>query len=272
MVNDPVNSTGNLPALPDDPGQFILYQTEDGQTRVEVRFFQETVWLSQKAMAELFQKDVRTISEHLRNVFSEGELSEPAVIRKFRITASDGKQYDTLHYNLDVIISVGYRVKSHRGTQFRIWATQRLREYLIKGFALDDQRLKQAGGGNYFDELLARIRDIRSSEKVFWRKVLDLYATSIDYDPNTDLSHQFFATVQNKMHWAALQFGQGEPKESWRNEGLSLMLLQVFERRIVKCVGLTLLPWANGRVALRVSMRHASGDAQWRFRRLVRSC
>jgi hypothetical protein len=203
MVNDPVNSTGNLPALPDDPGQFILYQTEDGQTRVEVRFFRETVWLSQKAMAELFQKDVRTISEHIRNVFSEGELSEPAVIRKFRITASDGKQYDTFHYSLDVIISVGYRVKSHRGTQFRIWATQRLREYLIKGFTLDDQRLKQAGGGNYFDELLARIRDIRSSEKVFWRKVLDLYATSIDYDPNTDLSHQFFATVQNKMHWAA---------------------------------------------------------------------
>jgi len=203
MVNDPVNNTGNLPALPDDPGQFILYQTEDGRTRVEVRIFQETVWLSQKAMAELFQKDVRTISEHIRNIFLERELSEQAVIRKFRITASDGKQYDTLHYNLDVIISAGYRVKSHRGTQFRIWATQRLREYLIKGFTLDDQRLKQAGGGNYFDELLARIRDIRSSEKVFWRKVLDIYATSIDYDPNTDPSHQFFATVQNKMHWAA---------------------------------------------------------------------
>jgi hypothetical protein len=193
----------NLPALPGDPGQFILYQTEDGHTRVEVRIFHDTVWLSQKAMAELFQKDVRTINEHIRNVFSEGELREEEVIRKFRITASDGKQYETLHYNLDVIISVGYRVKSHRGTQFRIWATQRLREYLIKGFTLDDQRLKQAGGGNYFDELLARIRDIRSSEKVFWRKVLDIYATSIDYDPNTDLSRQFFATVQNKMHWAA---------------------------------------------------------------------
>jgi hypothetical protein len=203
VVDDSLSEATNLPALPDGPGQFILYQTEDGQTRVEVRIFRETVWLSQKAMAELFQKDVRTINEHIRNVFSEGELSEPAVIRKFRITASDAKQYDTLHYNLDVIISVGYRVKSHRGTQFRIWATQRLREYLIKGFALDDQRLKQAGGGNYFDELLARIRDIRSSEKVFWRKVLDIYATSIDYDPNTDLSRQFFATVQNKMHWAA---------------------------------------------------------------------
>jgi hypothetical protein len=157
--DDSTNEAMNLPALPDDPGQFLLYQTEDGQTRVEVRVFRETVWLSQKAMAELFQKDVRTINEHIRNVFSEGELREQEVIRKFRITASDGKQYDTLHYNLDVIVSVGYRVKSHRGTQFRIWATQRLREYLIKGFALDDQRLKQAGGGNYFDERLARNRD-----------------------------------------------------------------------------------------------------------------
>jgi hypothetical protein len=159
VVDDSLSEATNLPALPDYPGQFILYQTEDGWTRVEVRIFRETVWLSQKAMAELFQKDVRTINEHVRNVFSEGELHEPEVIRKFRITASDGKQYDTLHYNLDVIISVGYRVKSHRGTQFRIWATQRLREYLIKGFALDDQRLKQAGGGNYFDEPLAHNRD-----------------------------------------------------------------------------------------------------------------
>lgn len=141
MVDDSLNETPNRPALPDDPGQFILHQTEDGRTRVEVRFFGETVWLSQKAMAELFQKDVRTINEHIRNVFSEGELREPAVIRKFRITASDGKQYDTLHYNLDVIISVGYRVKSHRGTQFRIRAPQRLREYLIKGFILDDFHL-----------------------------------------------------------------------------------------------------------------------------------
>jgi hypothetical protein len=149
--DDARSEATNLPALPDDPGQFILYQTEDGQTRVEVRIFRETVWLSQKAMAELFQKDVRTINEHIRNVFSEGELREEAVIRKSRITASDGKQYDTLHYNLDVIISVGYRVKSHRGTQFRIWATQRLREYLIKGFALDDPRLRQADGSNYLD-------------------------------------------------------------------------------------------------------------------------
>jgi hypothetical protein len=154
-------------------------------------------------MAELFQKDVRTINEHIQNIFAEKELDPDAVIRKFRITAADGKFYETQHYNLDVIISVGYRVKSHRGTQFRIWATQRLREYIIKGFTLDDERLKQAGEGSYFDELLARIRDIRSSEKIFWRKVLDIYATSIDYDPNTDLSRLFFAVVQNKMHWAA---------------------------------------------------------------------
>ena len=154
-------------------------------------------------MAELFQKDVRTINEHIQNIFEERELSPDAVIRKFRITAADGKSYETQHYNLDVIISVGYRVKSHRGTQFRIWATQRLREYIVKGFALDDERFKQAGGGNYFDELLARIRDIRSSEKEFWRKVLDIYATSIDYDPGVEASQRFFATVQNKMHWGA---------------------------------------------------------------------
>jgi len=160
-------------------------------------------WLTQKVMAELFQKDVRTINEHIRNIFAEGELSPESVIRNFRISAADGKTYDTQHYNLDVVISVGYRVKSHRGTQFRIWATQRLREYIVKGFALDDERLKQAGGGNYFDELLARIRDIRASEKVFWRKVLDIYATSIDYDPNTEMSRRFFQIVQNKMHWAA---------------------------------------------------------------------
>ena len=183
--------------------ELILYQAEDGKTRLEVRFEGETVWLSQKQLAELFQKDVRTINEHVKNIFEERELEADSVIRKFRITALDGKSYDTLHYNLDVVISVGYRVKSHRGTQFRIWATQRLREFIIKGFTLDDERLKQAGGGDFFEELLARIRDIRSSEKVFWRKVLDIYATSIDYDPNEEISQQFFATVQNKIHWAA---------------------------------------------------------------------
>ncbi len=181
-------------------GEFLLYTSPDGQVRIETRMQEETVWLTQKQMAELFDKDVRTVNEHIKNIFAEGELSGDSVIRNFRITAADGKTYDTAHYNLDVIISVGYRVKSHRGTQFRIWATQRLREYIIKGFTMDDQRLKQAGGGNYFEELLARVRDIRSSEKMFWRKVLDIYATSIDYDPSTETSRQFFATIQNKMH------------------------------------------------------------------------
>jgi hypothetical protein len=191
----------NVPAT--TGGELIFYQTEDGQTRLQVRLEAETVWLTQKQLAELFQKDVRTINEHIQNVFQEGELSPDSVIRKFRIAAADAKFYETQHYNLDVIISVGYRVKSHRGTQFRIWATQRLREYIIKGFTMDDERLKQAGGGNYFDELLARIRDIRSSEKAFWRKVLEIYATSIDYNPSAEASRKFFATVQNKMHWGA---------------------------------------------------------------------
>ena len=183
--------------------ELILYQTEDGKTKVEVRLRDETVWLSQKLMAELFQTSVPNINMHISNIFEEGELAADSVIKDFLTTAADGKNYQTKFYNLDVIISVGYRVKSLHGTQFRIWATQRLREYLIKGFTLDDERLKQAGGGRYFDELLARIRDIRSSEKVFWRKVLDIYATSIDYAPDSELSQQFFAAVQNKMHWAA---------------------------------------------------------------------
>src|SRR3989304_50585 len=184
----------------------LIYQTEDGQTKVQVRLQDETVWLSQKLMAYLFQKDVRTINEHIKNIYDEGELMQESTIRNFRIVQTEGNREITRnvdHYNLDVIISVGYRVKSHRGTQFRIWATRRLREYIVKGFTLDDERLKQAGGGNYFDELLARIRDIRSSEKVFWRKVLDIYATSIDYSPNSDISKEFFRIIQNKMHWAA---------------------------------------------------------------------
>jgi hypothetical protein len=154
-------------------------------------------------MAELFQTSIPNVSMHIRNVFAEGELQPGSVVKEFLTTAADGKNYQTKFYNLDVIISVGYRVKSHRGTQFRIWATQRLREYIVKGFSLDDERLKRAGGGNYFEELLARIRDIRSSEKVFWRKVLEIYATSIDYDPGEEASQVLFATVQNKMHWAA---------------------------------------------------------------------
>jgi len=183
--------------------QVLLYQASDGATRLEVRMEDETVWLSQNQMAELFQTSVPNVSMHIRNVFAEGELQPASVVKEFLIAAADGKNYQTRFYNLDVIISVGYRVKSHRGTQFRIWATQRLHEYIVKGFALDDERLKRAGGGNYFEELLSRIRDIRSSEKVFWRKVLEIYATSIDYDSRDEQSQLFFATVQNKMHWAA---------------------------------------------------------------------
>ena len=196
-------SSSNLPAP--IGGEIILYQTEDGRTRIQCRFEGETIWLTQKLMAELFQKDVRTINEHIQNVFAEGELPPDSVIRKFRITAADGKTYETQHYNLDVVISVGYRVKSHRGTQFRIWATQRLSEYLLKGFTMDDERLKNPPGKgqkDYFDEQLERIRDIRSSERRFYQKVLDIYATSVDYTPDTEMSQTFFATVQNKMHWA----------------------------------------------------------------------
>jgi len=182
---------------------FLLYQSEDGRARVEVRFEGETAWLSLPPMADLFQRDKSVISRHIKNVFEEGELDRASVVAESATTAADGKTYQVEYFNLDVIISVGYRVKSHRGTQFRIWATQRLREYIVKGFTLDDERLKRGGGGNYFDELLARIRDIRSSEKVFWRKVLEIYATSIDYDPRVETSQRFFATVQNKMHWAA---------------------------------------------------------------------
>jgi hypothetical protein len=182
--------------------ELILYQTEDNQTRIEVRLENETVWLTQAQMAELFQTTIPNVSMHVRNLFAEGELQAGSVVKEFLTAAADGKNYTTKFHNLDVIISVGYRVKSHRGTQFRIWATQRLREYIIKGFTLDDERLKQAGG-NYFDELLARIRDIRSSEKEFWRKVLDIYSTSIDYDPDVEASQRFFATVQNKVHWGA---------------------------------------------------------------------
>ncbi|MGJ1229083.1 virulence RhuM family protein [Sphingobacterium siyangense] len=181
----------------------LIYQSEDGVTRIETRLEGETVWLTQAQLCELFQKSKATISEHIKHIFEEGELEEISVVRKFRTTATDGKNYEMTYYNLDVIISVGYRVKSHQGTKFRQWATARLREYIVKGFTMNDELLKEAGGGNYFDELLARIRDIRSSEKVFWRKVLDIYATSIDYDPKTEVSQHFFKTVQNKMHFAA---------------------------------------------------------------------
>lgn len=187
----------------DNRGEIIIYQTEDGLTKINVNLQNETVWLSLDQMAELFQRDKSTISRHIKNIFNEGELSKNSVVANYATTASDGKTYQVEYYNLDVIISVGYRVKSFRGTQFRIWANSVLKEYIIKGFAMDDERLKGNSGGNYWKELLDRIRDIRSSEKVLYRQVLDLYATSVDYDPKSETSIQFFKIVQNKLHYAA---------------------------------------------------------------------
>lgn len=192
-------------SLASEQSDFLLYTTPEGDVKVEVFFQNETVWLTQKRMSELFGVDVRTISEHIQNIFKSNELNEISVIRKFRVTAADGKQYDTQFYNLDMIISVGYRVNSAHATRFRMWATKTLREFIIKGFALDDGRLKGNGGGQYWKELLDRIRDIRSSEKALYRQVLDLYATSIDYDPKSHESIQFFRVVQNKLHYATNQ-------------------------------------------------------------------
>ena len=192
MNNDLTNSQNNI----------IIYTTDDGQVRIEVRLEDENVWLTQNAMAELFDTTRNNITMHIKNIFAEGELEEKSVSKESLLTAKDGKNYKTKFYNLDVIISVGYRVKSIRGTQFRIWANKLIKEYLIKGYNLDSDRMKNNGGGVYFEELLEKIRDIRSSEKVFWRKILDIYATSIDYDANNELTKQFFKTVQNKMHYA----------------------------------------------------------------------
>ena len=177
----------------------LIYQTEDGKTKIETRLENETVWLTQDQMAELFQRDRTVITKHLRNIFNESELDEKSNVQNLHFAHSDKP---IKYYNLDVIISVGYRVKSLQGTKFRQWATARLKEYIVKGFVMNDELLKNTGGGNYFEELLSRIRDIRSSEKVFWRKVLDIYATSIDYDPKAEQSILFFQTVQNKIHWA----------------------------------------------------------------------
>lgn len=185
-----------------EKADMIIYTTEDGLTKVETTFDGDTVWLSIDQMAELFQRDRSVIGKHVRNIFKEGELEKESVWAKFAYTATDGKVYNVDYYNLDVIISVGYRVKSKRGTQFRIWATGILKEYMRKGFALDDDRLKNLGGGGYFKELLERIRDIRASEKVFYRQILEIYATSIDYDPKAEISIVFFKKVQNKIHYA----------------------------------------------------------------------
>ncbi len=191
--------------VPNAAGEFLLFQTENAQTRVQVRLIDGVLWLAQRQMAELYEKDVRTVNEHLKNVYADGELNPDATIRKFRIVAREGaRDVERLvdHYNLDAVLQVGYRVRSPRGAQFRQWATETLRTYLVKGFVLDDDRFKRGADAGYFEELLARIRDIRSSEKVFWRKVLDIYATSVDYDARAESSKQFFATIQNKLHWA----------------------------------------------------------------------
>ena len=189
-----------------DKGQFLLYQTPDGDSQIEVKLQDDTVWLSLDQMAELFQRNKSTISRHIKNVLEDGELQEEATIANFATVQNEGTrkvERVIAYYNLDMIISVGYRVHSYRGVQFRIWATKVLKEYIVKGFAMNDDLLKRAGGGNYFDELLARIRDIRSSEKVFYRKVLEIYALSIDYDPRVEMTQKFFKTVQNKMHYSA---------------------------------------------------------------------
>jgi len=181
--------------------KIVIYQSEDGKTKIQTQLENETLWLSQENMSELFQKSRSTINEHIKNIYKENELLEIETMKKFG--NSEFAKKPTNYYNLEMIISVGYRVKSTQGTQFRKWATNILKEYVVKGFAMNDEMLKEQGGGDYFDELLARIRDIRSSEKVFWRKVLDIYSTSVDYDPKSETSKEFFQTVQNKLHWAA---------------------------------------------------------------------
>lgn len=186
-----------------DSGNVIVYVDDNGKPQVDVRFQDETVWLTQAQLVDLYQSSKANVSEHIKNIFDEGELDKDLVVRKFRTTASDGKNYEVNYYNLDMIISLGYRIKSSIATKFRIWATDRLREYITKGFAIDSERLKNLGGGNHWKELLDEIRDIRSSEKVLYRQVLDLYATAEDYDPKTDQSQRFFAIVQNKLHYAA---------------------------------------------------------------------
>jgi hypothetical protein len=217
-------------------GEFILYTTEDGQTRIECRFENETIWLSQALMGELYDRSKKTISEHLKNLFDEGELDENSVVRNFRTTAADGKNYATNHYNLDVIISVGYRVKSVQGTQFRIWATQRLKEYIIKGFALNDDRFKSGNSMNYFNELQNRIREIRLSEKFFYQKIKDIYATSIDYDPKDEKTIEFFKIVQNKLLWAISQQTAAELVYRRVDASLPLMGMLSYDKKQVATI------------------------------------
>jgi hypothetical protein len=213
-----------------ESSNLLIYQTQDGSTKIQVQLTDNTVWLTQADMVELFQTTKQNISLHIKNIFAEGELDENSVVKEYLTTAADGKNYRTKGYNLDVIISVGYRVKSLRGTQFRIWATERLREYLIKGFTMNDDLLKKGGG--YFDELLERIRDIRSSEKVFYRKVLEIYATSVDYDARASITQQFFQTVQNKLHWATHGHTAAELIFQRANAQLPFMGLTAFKGKM----------------------------------------
>jgi hypothetical protein len=248
MVDDPTNETGNLPALPDDPGQFILYQTQDGRTRVECRFQNETIWLSQALMAELYQKDVRTINEHLKSIYSDGELAPEATIRKFRIVRREGSREVTRqieHYNLDAILAVGYRVRSQRGVQFRRWATERLREYLLKGFVLDDERLKNPpapglGVPDYFDEMLERIRDIRASEKRMYLRVREIFVMAADYEPSSEQTTLFFRVIQNKLHFAATGMTAAELIQSRANHALPNMGLTSWKTDEVRKTDVTI--------------------------------
>jgi len=212
-------------------GEIIIYQNKEGNIKIDVRLEDETVWLTQAQMAELFGKNKRTISEHITNVFNEGELNENSVVRNFRTTAADGKSYETNFYNLDVIISIGYRVKSLQGTQFRIWATQRLKEYIIKGFALNDERFKSGSSMNYFTELQERIREIRISERFFYQKIKDIYATSVDYNPKDEKTIEFFKIVQNKLLWAISRQTAAELIYRRADASLSLMGMQSFDKK-----------------------------------------
>lgn len=211
--------------------EFLIYQAADGKITIDVRLEDETVWLTQAHLCDLFQKSKATISEHIKHIFEERELVEASVVRNFRTTASDGKAYDVRYYNLDVVISVGYRVKSHQGTQFRIWATQRLKEYIIKGFALNDERFKSGSSMNYFMELQERIREIRLSERFFYQKVKDIYATSIDYDPKAEKTIEFFKIVQNKLLWAISEQTAAELVYRRANAELPLMGMQSFDKK-----------------------------------------
>ncbi len=213
--------------------EIVIYMNPDGNIKIDVRLEDETVWLSQSHMCELFEKNKRTISEHIRNIFAEGELQEESVVRKFRTTAIDSKSYNVKHYNLDVIISVGYRVKSRRGTQFRIWATQRLKEYIIKGFVLNDERFKTGNSMNYFKELQERLREIRLSERFFYQKIKDIYVTSIDYDPKDEKTIEFFKVVQNKLLWAISSQTAAELVYRRTDASLPLLGMQSYDRKTV---------------------------------------